>query len=260
MLRRFVLTASLARIPSEAIGLALVLLSVDRGVAPAVAGALVGATSLPQLVSGPVMGPRLDATDDVWRSLRRAAVATAAATGVLVAAVDPAPWALVVAFAAAVTVAWFEPVFTGGISAAADRTGIDARRAHAWDSLSYNLAGLAAPLGVTAFAVTAGPAAALAAVGACVAVAGVVTWGLVDRRAVDPAASIDHPRPSHRRAVADAAAAIAREPGLRRVTVATTVSFAALGSATFAAVAAARVTGRDPAAAGVMFTVLAVAG
>lgn len=264
MMRRFVVTASLARTPSEGLSLALVLLCVQRDVASSTAGLLVAATSLPQLISGPALGPLLDRSPDVWRWVRWAAMATALAIVALATGVGPAPIGL--AFVAAVIVAIAEPAFTGGISAAADRTVVEGDRVHAWDSFAYNVAGLLAPALVTVIAATAGPASATIALGGTVVAGGIVSIGLrsppsiaqqlVDHQHVDQQ-HIDNGR---RAGIWTAARAIVASAPLRAVTVSTTVAFMAFGGLTFAAVAAARAAGRSPNDAGHLFTALAVGG
>lgn len=259
-LRRFVVTASLARTPSEGLALAIVLLCVDRDVSASTAGVLVAATSLPQLLSGPILGHRLDRAIDVWRAVRVAAIATAVAAVALMVGVGKAPMGMVIA--AAVLVAVAEPTFTGGISAAVDRTmphdAAGATAVHAWDSFSYNVAGLLAPALVTVVAATAGPAPATGALAGCVLVGGIVSIGLRTRSAEAPSA-YDNPA-GRSKGVAAAARAMLTEPTLRAVTIATTLAFAAFGGLAFAAVAAARDAGRSANDAGELFTLLAVGG
>ena len=160
LLTRFVLTASLARIVSEGFALALVLLTLDRTGSTAAAGWLIAVATLPQLATGPCSARCSTASAHPWRVLRLAAAAvTAVAALVIVVSVDR--WPFVVPVAAALAIACTEPLLTGGVSATGGR-GPWATRVYAWDSLAYNVAGLAGPALVTVVAVAASPAWALA--------------------------------------------------------------------------------------------------
>jgi predicted MFS family arabinose efflux permease len=255
---RFVAAAALARTPSEGLTLALVLLCAARGVSTAQAGLLVAATSFPQVLSGPLLGPRLDrAGDRTWRAVRVAAATTAAATLGLAASVGHVP--LVVPLALACAVAAAEPTFTGGISAVADRatTGDDGApgAAHAWDSVSYNVAGLAGPALVTALAVGLGAATSTAALAVMVLGGAMASFGL--RAGDQPARGDDRPTLAGVRA---GVTAIRSSRRLRASTVATTVAFAGFGGVAFAAVAAAHAAGRSTNDAGLVLTSVAVGG
>ena len=67
----FLLAATLARLASEMFPVAAVLLVLDRTGRPGLAGAVVAATTLPAVVTGPVLGAWLDRT-----SRRRVALGT----------------------------------------------------------------------------------------------------------------------------------------------------------------------------------------
>ncbi|HEX4908502.1 MAG TPA: MFS transporter, partial [Actinomycetes bacterium] len=56
----FLLAATLARLASEMFPVAAVLLVLDRTGRPGLAGAVVAATTLPAVVTGPVLGAWLD--------------------------------------------------------------------------------------------------------------------------------------------------------------------------------------------------------
>src|SRR5918911_5340325 len=58
----FLLAATLARLASEMFPVAAVLLILDRTGRPGLAGAVVAATTLPAVVTGPVVGAWLDRT------------------------------------------------------------------------------------------------------------------------------------------------------------------------------------------------------
>jgi hypothetical protein len=254
-LRRFVAAASLARTPSEGLSLALVLLCVQRDVPSSWAGVLVAATSFPQIVSGPLLGARLDRAGNIWASVRVAGAATAAAIAGIAGLLGHGP--LAVALVLCVVVALAEPTFSGGISAAADRTllGDAATSAHAWDSFSYNVAGLLAPALVTIVAATAGAAGATASLAIAVVIGSIVSLGL--RAAPHDSAHTSEAAPL---GVRPALAAIWASAPLRAVTVSTTVAFVGTGGLAFAAVAATRAADRPANDAGQLFTVLAAGG
>jgi hypothetical protein len=154
-------------------------------------------------------------------------------------------------------VALAEPTFSGGISAAADRTlvGDAAASAHAWDSFSYNVAGLLAPALVTIVAATVDAAAATASLAIAVVIGSIASRGLrtAPHSPVQPIA----PGPL---GVRPALAAIWRTVPLRAVSLSTTLAFVGTGGLAFAAVAATRAADRPANDAGQLFTVLAVGG
>jgi len=108
----FLLAATLARLASEMFPVAVVLLVLDRTGRPGLAGAVVAATTLPAVVTGPVLGAWLDRT-----SRRRVALASnqvllaASLLGILAAAGRAPGWTLpLLAAVAGLT----GPLATGG--------------------------------------------------------------------------------------------------------------------------------------------------
>ena len=233
---------------SEGFALALVLLTLDRSGSTAAAGWLIAAATFPQLVTGPLLGPVLDRATHPWRVLRAAAAVTAVATLVIVVSVDR--WPFVVPAVAALAIAGTEPLLTGGVSATGGR-GPWATRVYAWDSLAYNVAGLAGPALVTVVALAASPAWALATLAV---VGGAVTVTSLGLSVTSPA---EHVRTGR---LGAAVRLIASAPPLRAATLATTLAFAALGGLSFAVVSATRAVGRPAADAGAVMTVAAVGG
>jgi hypothetical protein len=187
--------------------------------------------------------------------VRLAAAATAAAVATLAATIGHAP--VGVALGLCVVVAFAEPTFSGGISAAADRTltGDAARSVHAWDSFSYNVAGLLAPALVAVTVAVSDAAVAAAALASAVVLGAVTSLGL----RTEPVGRHDDAAPA-RLGIRSALATIWRSPPLRAVTVATTLAYVGTGGLTFAAVAGARAAERTPDDAGQLFTVLAIGG
>lgn len=250
LLLRFVVTASLARLVSEGFALALVLLALDRTGSAATAGWLIAVATFPQLATGPLLGPVLDRSARPWRVLRLAGAATAIAALVIVVSFDR--WPFVVPTAAALTMACAEPLLTGGVSATGGR-GPWSTRVYAWDSLAYNIAGLAAPALVTVVAVAASPAWALCALGVAGGAVTVTSLGLA---VTSPPHQAQHEHGRLRTAVR----LIASAPPLRAATIATTIAFAALGGLSFAVVSATQALGRPAADAGAVMTVAAAGG
>lgn len=246
---RVVGAGTLARVPSEGLGLAIVLAVAQRGGSAAFAGLLLALTTLPQMVTGPVGGGLLDRSQRPGVVLAVAASATALA-GAGLALTDARGG---VAVAAALVVACTDPLLTGGLSATFTRWADAVGRTHelsAWDGVAYNVAGVAGPLLVTVLAVTAGADAALVALAAIVAptVVFVLTGPSVATAPPD-----DGPR------VTAALRAMWRDRPLRGVTVASTLEMAALGGLAIAMVSAAGHHGRAAEAAGTVLTVRAVA-
>jgi MFS family permease len=155
-----------ARLANEAARVAVVLLVLERTGSPALAGAVVGALTLPALVTGPLLGAWLDRTAHRRRAFVANQLLLLGTLLALLAATGSAPsWAvLALALGGGLTA----PVLTGGF------TGLIAplvpaallRRAYGAEATSYNTAGVAGPalagtltglLGAgTAVAVTAG--------------------------------------------------------------------------------------------------------
>jgi MFS family permease len=251
LLLRFVVTASLARLVNDGLTLALVLVTLSRAESTAQAGVLVAASTLPQLVTGPLLGQVLDRAPHPWALLRLAGAVTAASAALLAATAGRAPLAVPLAGALAISCA--EPLLTGGLSAVAGRAPWS-NRVFAWDSLTYNIAGLAGPAVVTVVAALTHPAWTLVVLGtACGAIA-LTSLGLTAEPSLRPAGRAGGWH------LAAALRAIVRAGPLRSATVTTTVAFAALGGLEFALVAAVGATGRPATDAGIALTVTAAGG
>jgi len=157
-------SATVSRLADNAAAIGLVLLIIARTRDPRLAGLVVGAFTVPTLVSGPVLGAHLDRMRRKrWLFAGNQVALTAALTAVLVLAGRVPGWLLAVfGLCAGVTA----PVLTGGFSSLvplvvpAGALG----RANALDSASYDVAGLAGPALVAAVAGAFGAGAALASV------------------------------------------------------------------------------------------------
>ena len=141
----FLLAATLARLASEMFPVAAVLLVLDRTGRPGLAGAVVAATTLPAVVTGPVLGAWLDRT-----GRRRVALATnqvllaASLLGILAAAGRAPGWTLLVLAALAGLTG---PLATGGYTSMIPLLVPERllARANALEASSFNTAAIAGP-------------------------------------------------------------------------------------------------------------------
>ncbi|HEX3214971.1 MAG TPA: MFS transporter, partial [Actinomycetota bacterium] len=225
----FLLAATLARLASEMFPVAAVLLVLDRTGRPGLAGAVVAATTLPAVVTGPVLGAWLDRT-----SRRRLALASnqvllaASLLGILAAAGRAPGWTLLpLAALAGLT----GPLATGGYTSMIPLLVPERllAAANALEATSFNTAAIAGPAVAGVVAATAGPAGAVLAEAALAAVALPAIARLP--RVAPPAG--DHPAPMAV-AIRQGLAHLARTPVLRGVTVATAVGMGGTGLLTLA--------------------------
>lgn len=241
-----------ARLANEAARVAVVLLVLDRTDSPALAGGLVAALTLPQLVSGPLLGAWLDRTHHRRTAfvanqvlLPLVLVGLLAATGHA-----PAPVVLVLGALAGITA----PVLTGGF------TGLIGplvppgliRRAYGAESTSYYVAGVVGPSLAGALA---GWVSSEAAVIVCVALS-TVALGAVLRVPMPPPTT-----PPTGGLLADVVAGLrhlATTPRLRAVTVATTLNFGGIGAFPVVFPALAEHLGSTEAAAGALFSAFSI--
>jgi MFS family permease len=179
-------TATMSRLADNAAAIALVLLIIARTRDPRLAGLVVGAFTVPTLVTGPVLGAYLDRMRRKRPLFAANQVLLAAAlAAVLVLAGHVPGWLLAVFGLCAGLTA---PVLTGGFSsliplvAPAGALG----KANALDSASYDVAGLAGPGLVAAIAGAFGAGAALGAV-AAIATAGLLFVLVAPMPATPPA-------------------------------------------------------------------------
>jgi MFS family permease len=254
----FLLAATLARLASEMFPVAAVLLVLDRTGRPGLAGAVVAATTLPAVVTGPVLGAWLDRT-----SRRRLALAAnqvllaASLVGILAAAGRAPGWVLVLLATAA---GLSGPLSTGGYTSMIPLLVPDRllARANALEASSFNVAAIAGPAVAGAVAATAGAAWAVLAeaVLAGLALPAIVRLPRLAVAAGDSPASLAT-------AIRQGLALLARTPVLRGVTVATAVGMGGSGLLTLAMPFWAERLGAGRAAAGYLFAALeagAIAG
>jgi MFS family permease len=241
-----------ARLANEAARVAVVLLILDRTGSPALAGTVVGALALPALVTGPVLGAWLDRTAHRRSAFLVNQVLLLAVLVALLAVTGRAPSYVVVLLGLLAGVS--APVLTGGF------TGLipplvpepHLRRAYGAEATSYNLAGVVGPgLAGTLAAVTS-PDVAVAASAAlsALALAAVLRVPMPPPAAGSTSGLLG--------LVGSGLRLLATVPALRSVTVATTISFTALGGLPVVFPLLALELGRPAAAGGALFSAFAL--
>jgi predicted MFS family arabinose efflux permease len=250
----FYVAATLARLASEMFAVAAVLLVLDRTGRPALAGAVVAATTLPSVASGPVLGAWLDRTPHRRSALASNQVLFAASLLAILAAAGRAPgWSLLALAALAGAAA---PMATGGFTSLIPVLVPEPLlpRANALEASSFNAAGIAGPALAGAAAAGFGPAVAVA-MEAALAVLGLLA--IVRLPAVAPAAA---GAPSLSAAVRQGLKHLVRTPVLRGVTVATAVAYGGMGLLTLALPYLAERLGAGRAGAGYLWAALEAGG
>jgi predicted MFS family arabinose efflux permease len=157
----FYLAATLARLASEMFTVAVVLLVLDRTGRPGLAGAVVAASTLPSVVTGPVLGAWLDRTARRRLALASNQVLLAASLLAIVAAAGRAPgWVLLLLAALAGLTG---PLATGGYTSMIPLLVPERllARANALEATSFNTAAIAGPAVAGAVAAGFGPATAV---------------------------------------------------------------------------------------------------
>ena len=206
-----------ARLANESARVAMVLLVLERTHSPALAGAVVGASTLPSLVTGPLLGAWLDRTAHRRLAFAGNQVLLLVALAGMLFATGHAPSYVVVLLG--LVAGLTTPVLTGGF------TGLIAplvpagllRRAYGAEATSYNVAGVVGPALAGAMTAAFGAAAAVAAT-AALAVAALVAIVRVPM----PAPVVEVGAPGLGRMVLAGLGHLARNPALRSVTVTTT--------------------------------------
>jgi predicted MFS family arabinose efflux permease len=254
----FLLAATLARLASEMFPVAAVLLVLDRTGRPGLAGAVVAATTLPAVVTGPVLGAWLDRTPRRRVALASNQVLLAICLLGILAAAGRAPgWVLVLlATLAGVT----GPLATGGYTSMIPLLVPERllARANALEAASFNTAAIAGPAVAGAVAAAAGAAWAVLAEAVLAALA-LPAIARLPRIGV-PAG--DDPAPLAA-AIRQGLAHLVRTPVLRGVTVATAVGLGGSGLLTLAMPFWAERLGAGRAGSGYLFAALeagAIAG
>lgn len=253
---RYLAAALAARFASEGMGMAVVLLALERTGSAAHGAFVLTAWLAPHVLAAPLAGaaaararsPRL------FHVGALAGFTAAVATLAVLFGRAPTPVVLVVAVLGGAC----GPMVTGGLSSLV--TGLvpagPARdRAYAWDASTYNGAAVTAPaaVGLVAAFGSAGPAmAVLAASGAlAAALAATLPYGNHGSHGADPAPG------APRAGLGAGLAALWRIRELRAVTSATTLAFVGIGSLTTTSVLLATALG-SPGGGGVLMTAFAL--
>src|SRR3954447_18997682 len=242
-----------ARLANEAARVAMVLLVLERTHSPALAGAVVGASTLPSLVTGPLLGAWLDRTPNRRRAFAANQLALLAAMIGLLVVTGHAPSYVVLLLG--LLTGLTSPVLTGGF------TGLIAplvpggllRRAYGAEAMSYNVAGVAGPAlaGVLTAAAGASAAVAVTAVLSFLALAAVL-------RVPMPRPDPDAAAPGLVGAVLIGLRHLARTPPLRSVSITTTLSMGGVGALPIVFPLLAEDLGVHASAAGYLFSTFAV--
>jgi len=215
---RYLVAAGLARLADEMVGVAVVLLVLDRTGSAALSGAVVAAYTVPSVLSGPLLGAWLDRARRPVAALAGNQFLLAAVAGGLVSVGDDAAALLGLAFLAGITL----PMTSGGFTGLVPRLATDLQRATAHDAMVFNAAAIGGPALAAVLVSALGPASAVVALGALALAGGLWTLGLRV-----PPARAEHP--SLATALRRGLRHLATTAPLRGATVASVVAFGAIG-------------------------------
>jgi predicted MFS family arabinose efflux permease len=223
------LAATLSRLASEMFAVAVVLLVLERTGRPGLAGAVVAATTLPSVVTGPVLGAWLDRTTRRRAALASNQVLLGASLLAFLAVAGRAPgWTLLpLAGLAGITA----PLATGGFTSMIPLLVPERLlpRANALEATSFNAAAIAGPALAGAAAAGFGPATAVV-LEADLAGLALLAIARLPRVEVQAGAAAE----SLASAIGHGLGHLARTPILRGVTVATAVGMGGTGLLTLA--------------------------
>ncbi|QFZ21875.1 MFS transporter [Saccharothrix syringae] len=218
---RYLVSAGLARLADEMVGVAVLLLVLSRAGSGLFAGVVVAAYTVPSVLSGPLLGAWLD------RARRPVLLLAANQFALAVSAVAMlfAPNALLPALAvvAGATLPMTSGGFTSVVPRLARARGTPLDRATARDALLFNGAAIGGPALASALAVGWSPVVAMASIGALSLVGGLCTTTL----RVPPHPPDAHP--SLWSAVRRGLRHLAATPPLRGATVASVLAHGATG-------------------------------
>ncbi|MGW7435109.1 MFS transporter [Streptomyces sp. NPDC054849] len=250
---RYLAAALAARIASEGMGMAVVLLALERTGSAAHGAFVLTAWLAPHVLAAPLAGAAAARTRRPRLFHVGAVAGFTAAVAALTVLLGRAPTALVLAVA--VLGGTCGPMVTGGLSSLVTGlvpAGPGRDRAYGWDAATYNAAAVTAPaaVGLVAALGSAGPAMAVLAASGALAAALAATLPYEDQGA---GRAPDAPRAG----LGAGLAALWRVRELRAVTSATTLAFVGIGSLTTTSVLLAAELG-SPGAGGVLMTAFAV--
>jgi predicted MFS family arabinose efflux permease len=213
--RAYYTAATLARLGDEMVATALTFFLLARTNDPALTGVALSAYALPSMLTGPLLGSWLDGTRHRRAVLAANQIALAASmVGVVLAPGWAAPPLAAIAGLAL-------PMTSAGFSAMVPKLAGPSRlaRANSFDSMSFSGAAIAGP------AVAGGLAKVVSPTGAVLAIAAAAAGSLIALAFVAPVP----PSPHGRQPVLTGLRHMVRTPKLRAVTVATTLSWGAMG-------------------------------
>ncbi|MGW0394374.1 MFS transporter [Streptomyces sp. NPDC003042] len=250
---RYLGAALAARFASEGMGMAVVLLALERTGSAAHGAFVLTAWLAPHVLAAPLAGAAAARASRPRLFYVGSLAGFAAAVVGLALLLGRAPAPLV--FAVAVLGGTCGPMVTGGLSslvAGLVPAGAGRDRAYGWDASTYNAAAVTAPAAVSLVAALASAGPAMLALAASGALAATLAATLPYE---DPGAgpSDDGPRAG----LGAGLAALWRVPQLRAVTSATTLAFVGMGALTTTSVLLATTIG-SPGASGVLMTAFAV--
>ncbi|RPF29342.1 hypothetical protein EDD96_5862 [Streptomyces sp. Ag109_G2-6] len=260
---RYLAAALAGRFASEGMGMAVVLLALERTGSAAHGAFVLTAWMAPHVLAAPLAGAAAARARRPRLFYAGALAGFTVAVAALAALLGRAPMAVVLAVA--VLGGSCGPVVTGGLSslvAGLVPEGPRRDRAYGWDASTYNAAAVTAPavVSLAGAAVSAGPAMGVLALSAALAatLAASLPYGNGTPHEApheDPGAGT---RPQAPRAGLGAGlAALWRVRDLRAITSATTLAFVGVGALTTTSVLLARALG-SPGAGGVLMTAFAL--
>lgn len=246
-LRQYVVTATTARIVTEATAITLVLLGTHRGISERSLGLLVASWTLPQLFTAPLIGSLADRSRRPALLLAGLVSVGGIGIGAVGAGLGVVPLAILCVVSAMISLA--EPAIMGGLSGIATRSGAAVSGFSQWDAVSYGSAGIAAQVVVSVTATISTPAVTLVIIVAMAAIAAV----LISRLPLQSMA--EHHQPVR---TAEVMRLLFGDRELRSMTVLTTLALSAFGGLALAAVDLAEHLGRDAAAGSQLVLALAI--
>ncbi|MEU9001363.1 MFS transporter [Streptomyces sp. NPDC048551] len=261
---RYLAAALAARFASEGMGLAVVLLALERTGSAAHGAFVLTAWLAPHVLAAPLAGTLASRVRRPRLFYAGSLAGFTAAVAALAVLLGRAPTPVVLAVA--VLGGGCGPTVTGGLSslvASLVPAGPEQDRAYAWDATTYNAAAVTAPaaVGLVAAPVSAAYAMAVLAASAALsaALAATLPYGAPHEasHADGAAPRADAPRDTPRAGPGAGLAALWRVRELRAITSATTLAFVGIGSLTTTSVLLAAGLG-SPGAGGVLMTAFAV--
>ncbi|MEV7544708.1 MFS transporter [Streptomyces sp. NPDC089915] len=255
---RYLAAALAARFASEGMGMAVVLLALERTGSAAHGAFVLTAWMAPHVLAAPVAGAAAGRARRPRLFYAGALAGFTAAVAGLAALLGRAP--VPVVLAVAVLGGSCGPVVTGGLSslvAGLVPEGPGRDRAYGWDASTYNAAAVTAPavVSLAGAALSAGPAMGVLALSAALAaaLAASLPYGAPEAREEAYGDRGAAPRPG----LGAGLAALWRVRELRAITSATTLAFVGVGALTTTSVLLARGLG-SPGAGGVLMTAFAL--